>query len=730
MPRRRLILEWLAVLLISVLGSGCFIYSSLGEKGDNLLFDNAVSWRTPDPDDRIIIVEIDTDSLATMGRWPWSRDIHAKLIERIAEAGPRAIGYDVIFSEPADARDDQHLVTALKAAGTVVLPNYRELGLNGQAYAVVKPLPMIEAAARATGYVNVQFDSDGLVRRSLVTPVAGAGPTPHMMEAVARVVTGHETRFSARQAHGDTRPLLIPFHSAGAYRHISAGQLINGEIPATFMKDKIVLVGATAPGLGDLLAVPGPAGGTMSGIEVQANLLTALIQDYGVRSVSEAVRFGCAVLLMILTLGLYWWVRPATALYFTVGAAILILLTAASALMLGNLWFAPGGLLVGLSLAYPLWSWRRLAALNSFVETETRSLSTTLALSGGGPDGLHGLDSVSAAAVALKSVIGALSDMKRFMGSVIEDAPDALCVIDYQGHVQLANAAAHKILGVNCEGQPLAPLLERIAPGATERAAEVHLPDGRTFLFKSVPLGHDENAVQGSILRMADITDRRLIEKEREDMLAFLSHDMRSPQAAIITLLDQPVSGTVTQRDQRIRAQAEASLKLADNFVQLARLSHIEPTREPVDLAALLHEAIDGSFAKAAAKSVTVERPKDDGTAWIDGDGWMILRALNNILDNAIRYSPEGGKVRCDVAVAPDGNLVSLSIADQGPGLSSERKEALFEPFGSVDKSASHSAGLGLSFVKKVIDLHGAAISCQSNDQGTCFTLTFRPVPE
>jgi signal transduction histidine kinase len=655
--------------------------------------------------------------------------VHSNLIARISAAHPKAIGYDVLFAEPSRPSDDIEMAQVIAKAGNVVLPSYFDQGANGRAFEQILPIPPLRSAAKSVGYVNVTFDSDGLVRRSKVMPVAGAGQLPHMMEALVQVVTGKPSAFVQHHARQSASEMLIPFHRGGAFRRVSAAQLARGEIPGAFLKDKIVLVGATAAGLGDTFSVPGPAGGSMSGIEVQANLLTALMHDDGINAVAPLARLLVSAILVCCLLLLFWWLRPANALYLTVTTGGAALALSAVLLTTANLWFAPGGLICSLILAYPLWSWRRLAALNSFVETETRNLTRRNAFVGEVDGSLHGLDSVAAAAASLKSVIGELQCLKTFMAGIIEDAPDALSVVDDTGHIQLANLAAKSALGEACEGRRVADLLNELAPGSTSSSDEIQLSDGRVMLIKSVPLQLAGDVGMGSILRMADITDRRLIEQEREDMLAFLSHDMRGPQAAIIALLNQQETMAPPEQNQRIRVQAEASLKLADNFVQLARLSKVTPVMEPIDLCALLDEAIDQAYPAAQAKQVLVKRPSELDAAWIDGDGWTILRALNNIISNAIRYSPVGGTVSCTVSDPsgrqPDDQSFNVMISDSGPGMSEERQASLFEKFGTADPSAQLSAGLGLSYVKKVIDLHGGKIECQSSDRGTCFILTF-----
>ena len=728
MPRLRLALEWLIILVLAASAAVGVAFAPGGQQLSNWLFDQELAWDERPSDPRILIAQIDEQSLASIGRWPWSRQVHADIIDRLTEAQVTAVGYDVLFTEPGTSADDAALAAALARSRRVALPAYAQFpGTNGKAFDLQMPLPELAAAARSIGHVNVLFDSDGQVRRARMQSAARPQLMPHLMQALARNVSQPGMELPEQ--------LVIPLAQTGSIPAIPVDQILRGEVPTSLLKGKIVLVGATAQGLGDLLPVSGPAGSVMPGVEVQANILNAILGHAWVRDVGPSGAAILAVVLLLLVMLGYWRVTPNLGLAITGVIAIAALLAAALTLAVLRVWVTPVPLLIALLVAFPLWSWRRLSALNSFVEQEAVLLHDELSdwpgdNSAAGSDG-KGLDAIARAAARLRGTIGELRDRRSFLRSVIDGAPDALSVIDDQGRVVVANHHAKAIFGSDAEGLPVDVLLHRISPRPVCASDELTLEDGRTVLVKMAPFGAD-NA--GSILRLADITERRNAERERDELLEFLSHDMRAPQAGILTVLETANAHPGSPLPvERIRRYATKSLKLADDFVQLARLSALAPMPGPVDPRGLFEEAIDGVYDRAASKRVTVTLDAPDDLPTLESDYALLLRALGNLIDNAVKYSPDGGVVTCRIAVdqttgeAP--GTVICTIADHGPGIPPERMAELFKRFGPNDRSIGLSAGLGLAFVKKAIDLLEGSISCTSSAAGTTFSLTLPSGP-
>ncbi len=677
--------------------------------------------RTVDP--RILLVKIDEQSLAAIGPWPWPRKVHADLIDRLSQAGVAAIGYDVLFSERGLPADDQALAAALARSGRVAIPASAQLpGPAGRSFAVRLPTPEIARAAHRIGHVNVLFDRDGKVRRVRMQVAGRTEPMPHLMQELSRDL----------QPAGQPLPeeLVIPFVPAGSVPAVSAEKLLAGDVPPAILKDRIVLVGATVQGLGEVLPVPARAGNLMPGVEVQANILNAILGNSWIQDAGPVPAAAIALGLLVLVMLSYWRLSPDQGLAITLAVALAAVILSFLGLSLLRLWVSPMSLLVALLLAYPLWNWRRLSVLNAFVEQEARWLNLALGNPRGARTGRSGLDSIALAAARLRHLIGELRSRGSFLRDVVEGMPDALGVVDQDGRVVVANQRAKRLFGEDAEGNLARNLLSRITAERPDKDGEVLLSDGRTMLIKRVSLSAHGAEPGGAILRLADISARRNAELAREEALEFLSHDLRAPQASILTLLDAAEANPAAPLPlARIRGYAARSLKLADDFVQLARLATLTPQREPVDLAGVFEEAIDGVYASARAKRVSVTLDAPNSLPPIAADAWLLIRAVGNLLDNAVKYSPPDAIVRCSLSVVPGATAaeqaIVCTIADSGPGIPAERLAALFKRFGTKDTATDRSAGLGLAFASNAVRLLDGTIQCDSSSAGTTFCLTF-----
>jgi len=275
----------LILLLVAVLTS----YSGVLNRVDNLLYDLGQRLHSQPPPTDIIIVAIDEDSLFQLGRWPWSRRLHATLVDRLKADGARVIGLDLVIAEPdtADQPADAELAKAIERAGNVVLPVLLESSrVNGQLLETL-PLPQLLEPAAALGRVHVELDEDGIARSIFLWEGVGAPAWPHFSQAVLNTAGLLPASYSAvPPTTSDAMPFALMrdgprrirfLGPPGHVQTLSYAQVLTGEFaPGTF-RNKIVLVGATAAGMGDLL--PTPVSGLrqpMPGVEVHANALESM----------------------------------------------------------------------------------------------------------------------------------------------------------------------------------------------------------------------------------------------------------------------------------------------------------------------------------------------------------------------------------------------------------------------------------------------------------------------
>jgi signal transduction histidine kinase len=232
--------------------------------------------------------------------------------------------------------------------------------------------------------------------------------------------------------------------------------------------------------------------------------------------------------------------------------------------------------------------------------------------------------------------------------------------------------------------------------------------------------------VIGWLLSLTDLSVERDAEEQRAVLLRFLSHDLRAPHSAILALLDvqrHQVSGD-TQVFSQIELQVRKALNLTEAFVQLAKAESEAYQFQPSMFAMLLLDTFDQASSIAHLKNIQLLHDLDeDAEALVLADQSLLTRALFNLLENAIKYSPAGSRISVRVSCAE--GWLTCEIADQGRGIAVEELPELFSQYRRFASAhGSDGLGLGLSMVKAVVDRHGGRISCHSVvGQGTTFSV-------
>jgi CHASE2 domain-containing sensor protein/signal transduction histidine kinase len=724
MTSARLMLEWAILLICAIAGASFLNASGIAGRVDNQLLDHAAAMTRPAAHPDVVLVTIDDRSLAQQGAWPWPRSIHAQLIDRLNEAGARLVVLDVLFLESTDPLEDEALATALRSNGRVILPHTFAPRPNTEAQEEpLLPLPELASAAQAVGHAVAMPDPDGVLRRFDLGLELDGTVYPHLALAAVKALDD-----PGAPGLVDTVP-VIAFQPHASFPELSASSVIAGAAPAGFLRDKIVLIGATAQGMGDRYSVASGDVALMSGVEAQANVISAILQDGLIQPVARLWHDALAAVTLLLLFLAFWHLSPRYVLICALGLIGALLLLSLSLLAGVRLWLAPASITIAIMLAYPLWSWRRLSHASRYLDREAARLTGESVVRGE----VSGLDYVTHQIEKLRGLITNVHDSLGFLRRVIETAPDAIIVLDRDERVQMLNARATALFPdwEALESVSLGEFLLFAQARLVRDGSEMETVDGRTFLIARAEFdGADKSGAAGSIIALREVTEVRRLDEERRQMLEFLSHDMRTPQVAIVGLTRQAgaVDGSMdVDTLRRIRQQAERTLKLADDFVQLARLEHPELQIEEADVAALAQEACDRAYTLAQARQITLAQEIPDEPCFAMVDASLIARMLDNLIGNAIKYSPEGSRVLIRLVTEGDDRL-SLTIADNGPGLPEARQVDPFARFGAYSPgggtNAGPSVGLGLALVKKVVDAHNASIAVRSSTgAGTTFEI-------
>lgn len=752
---RGLVREWLWVSLI-LLPLTAVLSLSPGLALHNVLYDSLHRFSLLPVDPRILIVTIDDYSLQQLGRWPWSRSLHADLLDRLSAAQARGVLFDVVFSEADNLPgNDVRLAQALCHSGNVLLPLLREnVARYGQAVAEVEPVAALRDCAKAVGHINAQADTDGIVRSVYLRE-----GTPQQPKAQLAWLLYEMTAPAAKAAvmPGAAEPLLaqgwlrahqvrIPFiHTGDGFPSVPYVSVLRGEVPPELLRDRLILIGATASGLGDRYVTPQSASmGTTPGIEIQANLLNGLLQQRSIVALGDWPSTLLSLGLMATLLGLLLW-RPRHALWLALGCMGLALLGAGVLLRLG-IWWSPAASLLGMLLAYLIWSWRRLSVILAYfgwelarLDSEPKVLPERRRIQAPADDVLQGQ------IAALEQAMSRTRDTRRFIADGLEYLPVATLISDPDGRVLLANRKARELFGNALLGTELLVQLAELGhPGLSELAVRPALSQLQALEFRDTQqrslrmdlaplLPVDSEVPIGWLLSFTDLSVERDAEQQRAVLLRFLSHDLRAPHSVILALLDvqSPQSPGETQVYRQIEQQVRRALGLTEAFVQLAKAESEAYQFQPTLFAMLVQDAFDLVATIAQLKQIVlVHNLDDDAEERVLADQSLLTRALFNLLENAIKYSPEGSTVT--VAVSSSDGWLSCEISDQGKGIAAEDLPQLFGQYQRFSSAQGvDGLGLGLSMVKSVVDRHQGRITCYSQvGHGSTFTLQLPLVVE
>ena len=722
MLRSRLFAEWCLTLLVTLVLTAVAVSYGLTQRLDLALQDRAMEFAAGEPETPITIVKIDDRSLQEVGPWPWSREVQARLIDELAKSGAGAIVFDVLLLEPS-AYDDV-LAKSMDDAGNVLIPFTFGPKINSEDGRVpVLPVPDLRRVAAGSGHVELDFDEDGAVRRLAAGKNIEGSFKPHLMLETYRFAYGEEPAIMTNGSD-PARARIFPYHGPQKFSEVSAADFLRGSVANQNIDGGIVMVGATAQGLSDSFAVPNYAGSVLSGIEIQANFLDAMVQDSFVSPVGLNTTAFLTTLVVLVLFIAFWALEPARLWRI---ATLMILLIVALALALPalfGLWFAPSAILVAFVIAYPFWGWRRLSSVVNYIKREASNLEQF----DNSKEGVQGagFDEAARHVSQLSGLVAKVRERFEFIRGVVAGAPEPIVVLDDQGLSRVMNDAATEIFQVRHTGVSLADLLKIREASLNEARREIEFPDGRFFRFSRSRIDDGAGHSIGEIVQLYEFTQIRAAERERRETMEFLSHDMRSPQVAIIGLAsgDGPRLNA-KERFERIVQQAQRTLKLADDFVQIARLSARSAKQSEVDLGAQVIEAADRAYYEAQRKEIELVQEVEEDPIFVMGDPAMLARMLDNLLSNAIKFTPEGGEVVLTAKKAEGGEPVAvLSVADNGPGLPPERARSPFARFGSSSDSNGLSAGLGLAFVAEVVRQHGGEIDVTTKEgEGTSFLI-------
>jgi len=345
----------------------------------------------------------------------------------------------------------------------------------------------------------------------------------------------------------------------------------------------------------------------------------------------------------------------------------------------------------------------------------------------------------------LKHSYATIEDERRRLSSVLSNMSDGVISTDESGAVTLMNEAAGRLIGLNPDdviGDYLVDVLQLegkildITELQESGSMIIDFSDDETpFLiranFSTVSDGEEE--ITGFITVLSDVTEQEKVEQERRDFVSNVSHELRTPLTTMKSYIEALTDGAWEDKEIAPKflgvAQKETDrmIRMVNDLLQLSKMDSDELPmhKERADFAEYFHHVIVRFEMNTPEKIKLVrEIPKGQYFVWMDKD--KMTQVLDNIITNAIKYSPEGGEIRLKLD-ARRHNLL-ISIQDQGMGIAYDKLEKIFERFYRADKARTRKlggTGLGLAITKELVEAHHGKIWAKSKEgKGTTILFT------
>ncbi|WP_456272894.1 cell wall metabolism sensor histidine kinase WalK [Bacillus sp. AK031] len=364
---------------------------------------------------------------------------------------------------------------------------------------------------------------------------------------------------------------------------------------------------------------------------------------------------------------------------------------------------------------------------------------------------VYGYDEIGQLAITFNNLTKRLQEAqattegeRRKLSSVLSYMTDGVIATDRKGRVILINDPAAKMLNVSREtvlSQPLVSLL-----GLDENYTFEDLSNEQDSIIldystKEQPyilranfsvIQKETGFVNGIITVLHDITEQEKIDMERRDFVSNVSHELRTPLTTMRSYLEALAEGA--WQDEEIaprflsvtQDETERMIRLVNDLLQLSKMDSKDYrfNKEWIEFVGFFHQIID-RFEMSKSQNVTFKRKLPDKALFVDIDKDKLTQVLDNIISNALKYSPEGGLLTFKVEEKDE--MIQVSVSDQGLGIPQDNLSKIFERFYRVDKARSRQmggTGLGLAIAKEMISAHGGNIWAESKE-GTGTTISF-----
>ena len=707
--KQRLRREWLVTTVVALSLLALLAFADLARPVGNVLYDHLMRWQGFQATQNIVIVAIDDRSIQELGGWPIRRHRYSQLLEQLNEdcCRPKVIGFDLLFFDPTE--DDATLARQLKQQKSV-LPLAFKLQEDDPTLLQATPpvAPISEAATLA--HINLSFDSDGVIR-GFRTHEQG---WPHFALAMqdsneqSSVFTGEDKNY---------RRFRMVDPQVG-FPVVSLADAIKSSASRTLLKDKYVLVGVTAPSLGDRYPTlySGRNSASTPGVAILASVLNASLNNGLINEAPPWVIFAATLMPLLIMLNSLLRLSPRYALLLAVAMMLGGILASYGLLMFCDYWVDPIPFLIIAIVLQPLWAWRRLEAIVHVVQDKAADLQQFQPSNRTAQHVQPSREVVLQYSNILDHAVATARSELDFLSVIVDEMPDSVLIYDAQDQLLLCNQKIRQLFTAHAFqlGSGLAEFakylnipvthLEKIDTSATTQSVlQLNTSMGRRdFILKATKLNSPIESNIRLIILM-DISELRQSQTQRDRALQFLSHDMRTPIASILSLTNRAMNAA-DDVEKKITHHARALLNMMDDFILTISAEASQYTVQQVLLDNLINDTLEEVADLAKAKNITLQDHSDASTVFVTANTRLLVRALINLVFNAVKFSaPQTSikiKTTCSERTEKDPARVAISISNQ---VANAQNSSHLIP-------SMPGFGLGLDFVDNVVQKHHGTI--------------------
>lgn len=349
----------------------------------------------------------------------------------------------------------------------------------------------------------------------------------------------------------------------------------------------------------------------------------------------------------------------------------------------------------------------------------------------------------------INEYINKFKEENKLYTRLFQNIQEGVIVVNKNKEILRINPTGLKLLNIDAEekleGRPLIEViwnytLDDITGKSIESGEALskeiildHL-NGRILDVLISPMFNERGEIRGAIIVFTDVTDKKKLEKIRQDFISNVSHELKTPLTSIKSMVEVLLEGGIEDSKLRreflenINQEVDRLARLVNDLLLLSRLESDKEFLNPVptDFVTLITRTVSRFQPRAMKEGLTLTLDIDGEIPELKVDVNYIDQVISNLLDNAIKYTPSGGKI--EVKVEDIGKMVKVSVKDTGIGIAKEDLPRIFERFYRGDKSRNLSlggVGLGLSIVKHIVEAHGGSVGVESEiGKGSTFYFT------